>query len=190
MKKFTKVLCIIAVFILLFCSACSKADTTENLFDFKISINGNEYTLPQDVNTFTQNGWSFPDDFDTEKEIPAKNLESTFLTADKEENWIKIELFNNSDSSKKLNDCPVGRIEYYFEGDVDLITAGNFLLNGKTQKDIISKYGKPYSEAEYSTYTEIIYDKNPDSSIYDRYTFRFDKETGKINYLDMTMFDL
>ena len=186
MKRIIAIIGILTI--LLSCCSCAAREQSGNLFDFCFEINGKTYKLAEKISTFTENGWTLPENLDTEKTITPGNLESTILELDSEDNWVNVEIFNYSDQDCLLKDCPIGRVTYHFEGDLKIVTAGNFSLEGKKKSDIIAKYGEPFSEAEYGSYTEIIYDKDPESGIYDRYTFRFDNESGQINYFDIIMF--
>ncbi|MBQ9921043.1 MAG: hypothetical protein IJO52_02560 [Clostridia bacterium] len=189
MKKSVKILSVISVFVILLCCSCSSGNTSsDNLFDFTFEINGKQYTLPEKLDKFTENGFAFPEDFKTDKDIAPGSLEATYMTLGDEDNWINVEIFNYGEEKKALTDCPVGRVIYHFDGELEISTAGGFSLGGKKLDDVISKYGKPFSQADYSTYTEVIYDKDPTSGIYDRYTFRFNKDTKIIEYVDITMF--
>jgi hypothetical protein len=143
--------------------------------------------IPQDISLFTDNGWNFPDNFkDLDTTISNGNLKSTYL--EKGDNWFLVEIFNYSGDDKTVKDCPIGRITYDFSGDMQIYIAGDYLLNDKTLDAFIKDFGEPMSQADYSTYTEIIYDKNEQEGIYDRYTLRFDKETKIINSFDVVNF--
>ena len=189
MKKFLKTICLFSMIMMIFCSfGCSKDQSgSDNLFDFTFKINDTTYTLPEKIETFTNAGWEFPSDFKNfDKTIKYGNVETTYLSEG--DNWFNIEIFNNKNQDLKLSDCEIGRITYDFSGDIDFYTAGNFKLNGKKLNDIISKYGDPFSTKDYSTYTEVIYDKDPTSGIYDRYVFRFELDTKILKQVDITYF--
>jgi hypothetical protein len=170
-------------------SACSSTTAnSQSLFDFEITIDGKSYTLPQNINAFTDNGWSFPESFkNLDKTLSPGNLEQTYLEKD-EDNWFSVEIFNYTKEDCTVKDCPIGRIIYNFSGNMEIYTAGNFLLNGKTLDDVLKKYGEPYSNTKLGNYIEVIYDKNPEESIFDRYVFMFDPNTEIINGIDITYF--
>lgn len=162
-------------------------ESNVGLFDFEFQINGVGYKLPQSIDKFTQNGWAFPDNFTSYNDpIQAKGLKETYL--ENGENWFAIEVFNNTDNIKEFKDCPIGRVTYDFSGDIEIVLSGDFKLNGKTLDDVKSRYGEPFSQKDYSTYTEIIYDKDPSKGTYDRYVLRFDLETKSIKNFDVTYF--
>ncbi len=175
------------ILLLLLCSCASKSDMSDNLYDFTFKFDSETYTLPESISAFTDNGWSFPENFkDFDYNLTYGNLKSTYLS--KEDNWFNIEIFNYEKQDKALKDCPIGRVTYDFSGDIKVTTAGGYELNGKTLSDVKNKYGDPLSEKKYGNYIEIIYDKNPDESIYDRYTFRFDLTDKIIKYIDLYYF--
>ena len=192
MKKTVNILTLIAVIVFCLClTSCDSAPaaTADELFDFTFKINNDQFTIPSDIDAFTNAGWSFPANFDAiDKTVTPSNLETTYL--ENGDNWFNVEIFNADTKEIATKDCPIGRVTYDFSGDIEIYTSGDFLLNGKTAKDVIARYGKPLSEAEYGGYTEIIYDADPDDSIYDRYTFRFDDDSGEIIYFDIINFDM
>ena len=181
-------ICLSVILILLFsCSCAQKNNMTDNLYDFTFVFDDETYTLPESITAFTDNGWSFPDDFDSfDYTVKYGNLKSTYLS--KGDNWFNIEIFNYEKEDKALKDCPIGRVTYDFSGDIKVTTAGGYELNDKTLDEIKNKYGEPFSEAKYGNYIEVIYDKNPEKSTYDRYTFRFDLSTEVIEYIDINYF--
>lgn len=192
MKNTVKLLCFICIVVMCLCTVSCSGDgavTGGDLYTFTFSFDDGEYTLPEKLSAFTDNGFAFPDSFKDAGSTVAKGaLKSTYL--ENGDNWFNIEIVNTSDSDLPLSDCAVGRVTYDFSGNIKVYTAGGFLLNGKTLDEVTAAYGKPMSEADYGLYTEIIYDKDPNQSIYDRYTFRFDKTTETINYIDITYYNL
>lgn len=189
MKRTNKIFLLsLAVILCVLLASCSK-DTGDAsaLFDFTFKLNDVEYTIPESIETFTNAGWSFPENFnDFDHVITPGNLKSTYLILG--ENWLGIEIFNKTENELALKNCPIGRVTYDFSGDIKVYTAGDFCLNGKTLDEVISKYGQPFSQMDYSTYTEVIYDKDPSKGIYDRYTFKFNKNTKEINDIDIIYF--
>ncbi len=160
--------------------AAKKSYTKDDLFTFEFKIDDISVKIPEKISTFTDAGWEFPEKFkELDSLITDANLKSTYLS--KGDNWFSIEIINNSGSDMIVKDCPIGRIKYDFSGDLKIYLANDYLLNDKTLDAVIKAFGEPMSQADYSTYTEIIYDKNEDEGIYDRYTLRFDKETKIIN---------
>ena len=182
-KLMVSVLIIVIAFTLFSCGKSEKA----NLFDFQIKINDTVYSIPEKIEKFTDAGWKFPKDFkDFDSVITPGNLKSTYLELG--ENWLAVEIFNYTEGDLALKDCPIGRIEGDFTGDIQVYTAGDFLLNGKTLDEVVAKYGKPLSQTDYSMYTEVIYDKDVNEGIYDRYTFKFNKDTKEITDFDIIYF--
>ena len=187
MKKYVLFTSLLILLVVL-CGCASKSDMTDNLYEFTFKFDSETYTLPENISTFTDNGWSFPDDFkDFDYTLTYGNLKSTYLS--KGDDWFNIEIFNYEKQDKAVKDCPIGRITYDFSGDIKVTTAGGYELNGKTLDDIKDKYGDPFSEKKYGNYIEVIYDKNPGKSTYDRYTFRFDLSDKTIEYIDIYYFN-
>ena len=186
MKKI--LFCLSLILLLLVpCSCTQKSDMTENLYDFTFKLDNQTYTLPESISAFTDNGWSFPEDYnDFDYIVKYGNLKSTYLS--KGDNWFNIEIFNYEKQDKPLKDCPIGRVTYDFSGEVKVTTAGGYELNNKTLNEIKNKYGEPFLEAKYGNYIEVIYDKDPEKSTYDRYTFRFDLSNEVIEYIDINYF--
>ena len=92
MKKTFICLSVILI-LLLSCSCAQKNNMTDNLYDFTFVFDDETYTLPESITAFTDNGWSFPDDFDSfDYTVKYGNLKSTYLS--KGDNWFNIEIFN------------------------------------------------------------------------------------------------
>ena len=160
---------------------------SNNLDDFTFKINDIVYKLPIEIEAFTKNGWKLPDYFDEyDKEIDSHNKESEYLV--KGENELSIQIFNMSGNRKKLKECPVGRIEYDFSGDLQFYIAGDFLLNGKTFDEVKDKFGEPTRQEDYDNYIEIVYEKTGSEWIYEMYTMRFDSKTKVIQNINMVNF--
>lgn len=184
-----KVFLTVVLICLMLSLASCQSEQKANLFDFSFAFDGITVTLPEKINTFTDNGYTFAEKFNKlDKTVRVGNLESTYL--EKGENWFNVEIVNNTDTDLVLTDCVIGRFTYDFSGNAKITLSDGFELSGKTLDDFIKRYGEPYSQKDYPMYTEIIYDKNPDESVYDRYTFRFDLDTKTINYVDAINFDL
>ena len=188
MKRILLSMLILTVMLITFTGCTAKSNyTKEDLFTFEFKFDDLSVKIPQDISLFTDNGWNFPDNFkDLDSTISNGNLKSTYL--EKGDNWFLVEIFNYSGDDKIVKDCPIGRITYDFSGDMQIYIAGDYLLNDKTLDAFIKDFGEPMSQAYYSTYTEIIYDKNEQEGIYDRYTLRFDKVTKIINSFDVVNF--
>lgn len=183
-----KILLTVVLICLVLSLASCQSEKEADLFAFSFDFDGISVTLPEKIGTFTDSGYSFPEKFNkTPKTVKVGNLESTYL--EKGENWFNVELVNNTEADIALTDCVVGRFTYDFSGDAKITLSDGFELSGKTVDDFIKRYGEPYSQKDYPMYTEIIYDKNPEESIYDRYTFRFDLDTKVINYVDAINFE-
>ncbi len=160
---------------------------SDNLDDFTFKINDIVYKLPIEIESFTKNGWDFPDYFDEyDKGIDSDHKELEYLV--KGENEISVEIFNMSGNQKKLKECPIGRVEYDFSGDLQFYIAGDFLLNGKTFAEVKEKLGEPTSQDDYGANINAVYEKINSEWIYERYTFSFNKETEKISCINMVNF--
>lgn len=160
---------------------------SDNLDDFTFKLDNVVYRLPITLEDFTGNGWSFPEYFnDYEKPIDSEHKESAYLK--KGENQISVELFNKSGNQKALKDCPIGRIEYDFSGDLQFYIAGDFLLNEKTFAEVKEKFGEPTSQDDYGVNINAVYEKTNSEWIYERYTFSFDSETKQITNISMVNF--
>lgn len=190
-KGFSFLVCICMVFVCISCnkpkSSDSKTEKNPDIYSFTFEIDGESYTLPQSIDAFTKNGWSFSQKLDTANTtITSKNLKETYL--EKGNKWFAVEIFNYSDNDLPLLDCPIGRITYDFSEDIEIVMSGDFKLNGKSIDQVIEKYGEPMSNKNYGNYTELIYDKNPNEGTYDRYVLKFDSKTKIIKNFDVTYF--
>jgi len=188
MKRIIAFLLLMCVMLISFtgCSAQSNY-SKDDLFTFEFRFDDLSIKIPQNISSFTDDGWYFPEQFkDLETSMSNGNLKSTYLS--KGNNWFLVEIFNYSGEDRLVKDCPIGRITYDFSGDLKVYLADDYLLNDKSLDKFIKDFGEPMSQADYSTYTEIIYDKNEAEGLYDRYTFRFDKESKTINSFDVVNF--
>ncbi len=187
-RKIVAIFTLIFVMLLTFTGCSPKSNySKDDLFTFEFKLDDLSVKIPQNISAFTDDGWEFANNFkDLETTISNGNLKSTYL--EKGDNWFLVEIFNYTGADKTVKDCPIGRVTYDFSGDLKIYLAGDYLLNDKTLDAFIKDFGKPMSQADYSTYTEIIYDKNEQEGIYDRYTLRFDKETKVINSFDVVNF--
>lgn len=160
---------------------------SDNLDDFTFKMNNTVYKLPMGIEAFTKTGWSFPEYFDEyDKEIDSDRKESGYLING--ENKVRVEIFNMSGNRKQLKECPIGRMEYDFSGDLQFYIAGDFLLNGKTFAEVKEKLGEPTSQDNYGVEINAVYEKTGSEWIYERYTFSFDAETEKITGINMVNF--
>lgn len=159
---------------------------SDNLWDFTLQIDGVVYKLPMDISAFKNNGWAFPDYFDTSKQLTSDSYESTKLEKNGEK--IDVELINKTGEAQKAGDCPVGRITYNFSGSLKINLAGNYDLNAATLDNLIAKFGAPTSNEIYGESTEVMYEKEGASSIYERYTFKFNTASGEIEEVNIVNF--
>lgn len=187
-SKIIFLITVLCVMIITF-TGCAKQTsyTKDDLFNFEFKLDELSVKIPQEISVLTADGWEFPDNFkDLDSTLNNGSLKSTYL--EKGDNWFMVEIFNYSGEDKTVKDCPIGRITYDFSGDLKIYLANDYLLNDKTLDTFIKNFGEPMSTKDYSTYTEIIYDKNEDEGIYDRITLRFDKNTKIINSFDVVNF--
>lgn len=172
-------------------SAASVYDTgiemSDDIYDFTFRIDDNAYELPISIEAFTKTGWKFKEYFDDyEKGIDSDHIESFYLTKGKNE--LSFQVFNMTGVQKKFKDCPIGRVEYEFNGDIQFYIANDFLLNDKKLSEIKEKFGTPNFNEDYGNKIQICYEKENADSIYERYTMEFDGETEKISRINIVNF--
>ena len=99
MKKFIRVLLLICgIITVMSCISCNSSSvkvSSDEFYKFSFKFNDVTYTIPEKIDTFTSNGWTFSEKFDKlDKPIKSGGLESTYL--EQGENWFNIEIYNDS----------------------------------------------------------------------------------------------
>lgn len=198
MKNFKKVIALLlATLILVSFAACSNdknsdkqtvgesqtnANTSKEIYDFKINLYGDVYTLPADLNEFKENGWTYANNDNPEdKDVIANG----YATCDvlKDGKRITLTVINLGTSTKKFGDCKVGSIDCTFSSanDITFNLANNLsATNNTTIKDVISKFGEATKTISNESGTTLRYEKE----MYMYYAFTFNTE-DKLTYVDI-----
>lgn len=198
MKNFKKVVALLlATLILVSFAACSNdknsdkqtvgesqtnANTSKEIYDFKIKLYGDVYTLPADLNEFKENGWTYANNDNPEdKDVIANG----YATCDvlKDGKRITLTVINLGTSTKKFGDCKVGSIDCTFSSanDITFNLANNLsATNNTTIKDVISKFGEATKTISNESGTTLRYEKE----MYMYYAFTFNTE-DKLTYVNI-----
>lgn len=160
----------------------SSVSTSNEIYEFKVNLLGNDYVLPAELNEFKNNGWTYVNDDNFEN----KNVNANgYATCDVIKNGKKITLtvINLSTSTKKISDCVVGSIDCTFSAvnDVTFNLANKLnVTKDTTVDDVTGKFGEATKTINGDNGITIRYEKE----MYVNYEFVFDKE-GKLTYIDM-----
>ena len=198
MKKFRKVITLLmaAIFLLSF-AACSKdkgpdetnggnnqdsVNTSSEIYEFKVNLFGDTYTLPAELEDFKNNGWTYANNDNPEnKDVNANG----YATCDvlKDGKRITLTVINLGTSIKKFGDCKVGSIDCTFSSTNDMTF--NLAKKLKATKDttvvdVTSKFGEATKTINGDNGTTLRYQKET----YVYYTFTFNTE-GNLTYVDV-----
>ena len=198
MKNFRKVITLLlAVIVLLSFAACSKdkgpgetnggnnqdsVNTSSEIYDFKVNIFGDMYSLPCELNVFKDNGWEYKDNKNPELDEVNGNRHA-YSDVVKEGKTITITVFNSDAEVKQFADCKVGSLYCEFSSENDLtLNLANKLSASKdtTVEDVTKKFGEPIKTLNDESGTTLRYQK--DTYVY--YIFTFDAE-GLLTSIDM-----
>ena len=198
MKIFRKVITLLmAVLVLLSFAACSKdkgpgetnggnnqdsVNTSSEIYEFKINLFGDTYTLPAELEEFKNNGWTYANNDNPEsKDVNANG----YATCDvlKDGKRITLTVINLGTNTKKFGDCKVGSIDCTFSSANDMtFNLANKLNATKdtTVDDVIGKFGEATKTINGDSGTTLRYEKET----YVYYVFTFNTE-GKLTYVDI-----
>lgn len=195
MKKL--ILLFLAFVLLLSCVACGEksdsngtnggeekvsVNTSSEIYEFKVDIFGNMYSLPCQLNEFKDNGWEYKDNKNPESD-EVKGNRHAYSDIIKEDKIITITVFNSDADTKRFADCKVGSLycEFSSENDLTLNLANKLSANKDTTiDDIKKKFGEPTKTLNDGGETTLRYQK--DTYVY--YIFTFDTE-GKLETVDI-----
>lgn len=196
MKNFKKVIALLlATLILVSFVACSNdknsdkqtggqsqtnTNTSKEIYDFKIELYGDVYTLPADLNEFKENGWTYANNENPEsKEVRANG----YATCDvlKDGKRITLTVINLGTSAKAFAECKVGSIDCTFSAtnDVTFNLANKLSATKETSvEDVTSKFGERNKNIESGTTVRY------ENATYIYYLFTFNAD-GKLTYVDI-----
>lgn len=197
LMKFLKRLTIViaVVFSLAMLSACdsseagkknnsSEAESEENnaVFDFKFTVNGEEYTIPAPFEDFAAKGWEYS--YEADEKVPAhKYLIGGSIK--KDEMTPSVYFMNDSDDDITVTKADISMIGFdMFDMKNNEIKYGDNIVMGKTTIDELkAAFGEP--ESEYNNeelgFTAIEYKKD----VYIKVEFTFN-ESGVLDDLKLT----
>lgn len=198
MKSFRKVITLLmAVLILLSLAACSKdkgsdetnggdnqdsVNTSSEIYEFKVDLFGDIYTLPAELNEFKNNGWTYANNDNPEnKDVTANGYATCDILKDGKR--ITLTVINLSTSTKNFADCKVGSIDCTFSSVNDMtVNLAKKLKATKdtTAEDVTGKFGEATKTINGESGTTLRYEKET----YVYYVFTFNAE-GKLTYVDM-----
>lgn len=154
----------------------------DDLYAFKIDINGTVYAFPTDFAAFESDGWTYADDkADTFK----PNQYTSSARFQKGENTLYVYLYNDKWDVVPASECAVAGVTV----DAGNIKDASFTaaLPGGIQygvskiEDVETAYGTPSDIYEGDLYTKYLYEYD----FYQAITFEFDKETSILNSIAM-----
>ena len=198
MKKFRKVITLlVAVVVLLSFAACSKdkgpdetsvgnnqdsVNTSSEIYDFKVNIFGDMYSMPCELSVFKDNGWEYKNNKNPESD-EVKGNRHAYSDVIKEGKTITLTVFNPDAETKQFADCKVGSLYCKFSSENDLtINLANRLSANKdtTIEEVIKKFGEPTTTLNDENGTTLRYQKD----VYAFYIFEFDAE-GRLTSIDI-----
>lgn len=198
MKNFRKVITLLlAVLVLLSFAACSKdkdpgetnggnnqdsVNTSSEIYDFKVNIFGDMYSMPCELSAFKDNGWEYKDNKNPELDEVNGNRHA-YSDVVKKGKTITLIVFNPDAETKQFADCKVGSLycEFSSENDLTLNLANKLSVNKDTTvEDVTKKFGEPTKTLNDENGTTLRYQKD----VYAFYIFEFDAE-GQLTSIDI-----
>lgn len=197
MKKLKKIsILFAAVLSLTILSSCSsdskdnnKSDKSDSstaedkaVFDFKFSVNGDEYAIPASFKEFADKGWKY--DGEADETVPAhKYLIGAYI--EKDDMDPSVYIMNDNDNEINVTEGDISCIGFdQFDMKNNEIKYGDNITMGKTTiEEVKSAFGEPDYEntLEDLGITTIKYEKD----IYIEVEFKFD-ESGILNSFTLT----
>lgn len=124
-------------------------ELSDDLYSYQISINGEIYQAPMDVEMLVERGWEL--DGDIEGELDAYTLDPlrTFCNEGYE---IEASIINETDSPKPYSACKVVKISvslfYNDDNEITVIMPKGIQAGVSTVEDVKAAYGEPTSFSE------------------------------------------
>lgn len=151
----------------------SSADTGDDsasnaLFSFRITIDGNDYTLPCAVSDFKANGWEISGEDGSIK--PNTKLLNGKIKKDNLQ--LYVQLYNSTSETINYSDCAVTQVSVNLSDCSSITLPGDFVFDEKTTvDDVIAKYGEPTEKDDYDSSYVLTYKKD----VYQSVSFRIYK---------------
>ncbi|MDE6626861.1 MAG: hypothetical protein K2K56_10910 [Lachnospiraceae bacterium] len=124
-------------------------ELSDDLFSYQISINGEIYQVPMDMETLVERGWELEEDME---ELDAYTYYPfcTFCNGDCE---IQVNMLNEADSPKPYRECRAVGISvclyYNDKGGMTFILPKGIQSGVSTVEDMKAAYGEPTNLSEY-----------------------------------------
>lgn len=134
------------------------ADTTDNIFSYQMTIDGEVYQFPMWYSDFAAKGWNFKED--ATKTLKPNSYDS-ILTWEKDGVKIYTDFCNLTINVAPLSECLVAGISFdkmYLDGhDMKVELPGGIQLGVSTTEDILAAYGTPSSDYDSDLYYKMTY---------------------------------
>lgn len=154
------------------------------LFEFNFTIDGEFYHLPEVLRTYTNNGWSFTKGIRFDLHSYAANAyyaeegsclpdsllyseEERYIDLAKGDAVIRALAENMSGDQQYLTDCHVSRVRLDCSSDHEICLTRGFVLNGKTEAEIIEQYGEPSETQDLEDVRQLLYAPDYNGYVYE-----------------------
>lgn len=157
---------------------------SDDLYSFKIILNGKVYELPADCSEFEKNGWSLDGANADVKVAPNQYTLSEVMNNGKTKVYAK--LVNLGKNELSLKQCKVGGIKldsFDAKYGATLVLPKGISFDS-TKDDVIKAYGNPTSSNERDTQIYMTYELGAYQSV----KINIDKESGKVSDIDIKNF--
>lgn len=157
-------------------------ENASEIYEFTVNIFGNIYSLPCELNIFTNNGWEYKDNNNPESNNVNENRHA-YSDMIKDGKIITITVHNSDKETKKFADCKVDSLycEFSVNNDLTLNLANKLSANKDTTiEDVTKKFGVATKTLNDKGGTTIRYQKD----IYVYYIFTFNTE-GRLTSVDI-----
>lgn len=159
------------------------AQAEEGLYQFKVTLEGEEYQLPTPYSLFASNGWSIPQ---IEECSLGAGQYLTGQTMTREGLQVTVSLVNLTDSAQKGADCMVGglRVQSGGEKAASLELYGGVTL-GTAWEDVAALYGEPTSRYAALQSENCLYSLQS----YEYVELQVDTQSNLVDMIDVERFE-
>lgn len=151
---------------------------TDDLLDYRFSIDGEIIALPCTLGQFTDNGWDYQADL-TKTELRSHDRYSVTLKKDGKQ--MSASIYNNSKeridltSRDRLDEISVREIHCFAEYNPDstILLPKGIKLGSSTKSELIAAYGEPQDKEKFEGMESYYYYKEKDIEDYKQVKCRF-----------------
>lgn len=163
-------------------SGYETSELSEELSDFRITLEGEEYRFPTSFQAFTARGWSYQGE--PERTVNSESyLEGEIF--EKDGHAVQVYIWNADMESRNIEDCRIAGVRFDAatpeSRDIRAELPAGVLLHQSTERDVVSIYGEAADRYEDEGGVILTYADGAYRSI----QLGFDSENGTLKMLDI-----